>query len=102
MQHLVSLLNYNEKQINIIWVCVEICYYFSADDKACTFVGTAAYVPPEVLNSSPATVGWATFFSKELAADIDRLSLETKMLPKYAVTICIIISWKMATSDLIS
>ncbi|KAL8162075.1 hypothetical protein V2J09_013564 [Rumex salicifolius] len=34
----------------------------AADDKACTFVGTAAYVPPEVLNSSPATLGndlWA-------------------------------------------
>lgn len=33
-----------------------------SDDKACTFVGTAAYVPPEVLNSSPATIGndlWA-------------------------------------------
>ncbi|KAG0452495.1 hypothetical protein HPP92_025159 [Vanilla planifolia] len=31
-------------------------------DKACTFVGTAAYIPPEVLNSSPATFGndiWA-------------------------------------------
>ncbi|CAM8974627.1 hypothetical protein QQ045_028759 [Rhodiola kirilowii] len=27
----------------------------ASDDKACTFVGTAAYVPPEVLNSSPAT-----------------------------------------------
>lgn len=36
-------------------------YYFSLDDKACTFVGTAAYVPPEVLNSSPATVGWGVF-----------------------------------------
>ncbi|KAI3695941.1 hypothetical protein L1987_78947 [Smallanthus sonchifolius] len=34
----------------------------ATDDKASTFVGTAAYVPPEVLNSSPATIGndlWA-------------------------------------------
>ncbi|XP_024971759.1 3-phosphoinositide-dependent protein kinase 2-like isoform X1 [Cynara cardunculus var. scolymus] len=34
----------------------------ASDDKACTFVGTAAYVPPEILNSSPATIGndlWA-------------------------------------------
>ncbi|PPR80439.1 hypothetical protein GOBAR_AA40275 [Gossypium barbadense] len=29
----------------------------SSDDKACTFVGTATFVPPEVLNSSPATFG---------------------------------------------
>ncbi|CAA6663827.1 unnamed protein product [Spirodela intermedia] len=34
----------------------------AANEKACTFVGTAAYIPPEVLNSSPATFGndlWA-------------------------------------------
>lgn len=34
---------------------------FSLDDKACTFVGTAAYVPPEVLNSSPATFGYGLY-----------------------------------------
>nr|GFC04058.1 3-phosphoinositide-dependent protein kinase 1 [Tanacetum cinerariifolium] len=29
----------------------------ASDDKACTFVGTDAYVPLDVLNSSPATIG---------------------------------------------
>ncbi|GKC79755.1 hypothetical protein Tco_1130529, partial [Tanacetum coccineum] len=32
-------------------------WYASSDDKACTFVGTAAYVPPEKLNSSHVTTG---------------------------------------------
>ncbi|KAK1419658.1 hypothetical protein QVD17_28901 [Tagetes erecta] len=34
----------------------------TTEEKASTFVGTAAYVPPEVLNNSPATIGndlWA-------------------------------------------
>ncbi|CAN1747624.1 3-phosphoinositide-dependent protein kinase 1 [Linum perenne] len=42
--------------------CITVLPNASSDDKACTFVGTAAYVPPEVLNSSPATFGndlWA-------------------------------------------
>ncbi|KAF9676598.1 hypothetical protein SADUNF_Sadunf08G0019300 [Salix dunnii] len=42
--------------------CITVLPNATSDDKACTFVGTAAYVPPEVLNSSPATFGndlWA-------------------------------------------
>ncbi|KAL9365638.1 hypothetical protein Peur_043511 [Populus x canadensis] len=42
--------------------CITVLPNAASDDKACTFVGTAAYVPPEVLNSSPATFGndlWA-------------------------------------------
>ncbi|KAI8008851.1 3-phosphoinositide-dependent protein kinase 2 [Camellia lanceoleosa] len=50
----------------------------SSDDKACTIVGTAAYVPPEVLNSSPATFGLFSFkdasewliFQRIIARDI--------------------------------
>ncbi|KAK4786217.1 hypothetical protein SAY86_002906 [Trapa natans] len=41
---------------------ITVLPHAASDDKACTFVGTAAYVPPEVLNSSPATFGndlWA-------------------------------------------
>ncbi|KAK9153809.1 hypothetical protein Sjap_001289 [Stephania japonica] len=41
---------------------IKVLPSLSSDEKACTFVGTAAYVPPEVLNSSPATLGndlWA-------------------------------------------
>ncbi|PWA64041.1 hypothetical protein CTI12_AA318880 [Artemisia annua] len=40
----------------------------ASDDKACTFVGTAAYVPPEVLNSSHATIGLADMISGLLDA----------------------------------
>ncbi|KAF9674946.1 hypothetical protein SADUNF_Sadunf10G0180600 [Salix dunnii] len=42
--------------------CITVLPNAASDDKACTFVGTAAYVPPEVLHSSPATFGndlWA-------------------------------------------
>ncbi|XP_035836877.1 3-phosphoinositide-dependent protein kinase 1 isoform X2 [Helianthus annuus] len=41
---------------------ITVLPHAASDDKACTFVGTAAYVPPEVLNNSPATFGndlWA-------------------------------------------
>lgn len=56
MQHQVRLLNSKMDKQHLMSK-VEICYCLYTDDKACTFVGTAAYVPPEVLNSSPATVG---------------------------------------------
>ncbi|KAF5931119.1 hypothetical protein HYC85_031992 [Camellia sinensis] len=45
----------------------------SSDDKACTFVGTAAYVPREVLNSSPATFGYIIIILVKMIDDLMKL-----------------------------
>ncbi|KAK6144687.1 hypothetical protein DH2020_021507 [Rehmannia glutinosa] len=65
----------------------------ASDDKACTFVGTAAYVPPEVLNSSPATFGrpgagpdgYASLKSHPFFKGIDWTNLRAGTPPKLAL-----------------